>query len=571
MNQMTPEFLTKARQAFTANAGVSLKTVRDRVAALPASTRRRDRLSALDAVQKLFGRDLSEVPANWLALRTLFTNSSHGSLGVTAKRYANIRSEINQAVKEFGAGGTALTKRIALAPAWADLLATLPEQRYGNALRRLAAFCTVVGIGPQNVTAEVLLGFHEALVAELMVQDPRKILKHTIAHWNMARARVKSWPAYKLASPFPSSRYMLEPGDFPASFQQDLADWRRRLLKPDPLDDDGPDVALRPITVDGEEKLLRRFASVLVLTGSKKAEEITSLSVLLEIDHFKQGLRYFLERAGGKPTGYVRKYAWLLLSVARHHTKLPKEQIETIRKVVGKLGHRELGMTDRNRDKLTQFDEHENVLKLLNFPMEERKRGLRAKNVYRRAKCFERAAAAAILIYASVRMQNLHTIQLEKNLRVSRGTTILSFEKTEMKTGRSLELELPEEVADLLNEYIRHHRPVLPGSDGPYLFPGKNGGPRSHNTMRQDFEHAMFKHTGLKVNPHLMRHATAMLAINADPANLPMISQRLGHSNMNTARQFYMGNESRPSSRVMNDILKEALAKPARPKPRKKQ
>jgi integrase len=562
MNQMTPEFLKKARQVFTNNAGISLLDVRAAVAGLPASTKRRDALSALDSVQRLFGRDLRTVPANWLALRILFQSQNAAQLGVSEKRFANIRSEVIKAVKSFGAGQPALTKRIALAPEWTKLLASVPQKSYGHALNRLASFCSVMGISPQNVDAETLLAFYEALVAEEVIKDPRKVLKFTTSHWNMCRNRVPGWPDIRLSSPFPSSRYMLELSEFPVSFQADIAKWRRRLLEPDALSDDGPDIVLRPITVNCQEKLLRRFATALIERRFNKVEEITSLSTLLEVETLKEGLRFFLKRANNKPTDYIRKYAWLLLSVARHHAKLPIDQVEAIKKVLGRLGHREIGMTKRNRERLAQFDEEKNFLKLLKFPEEERKRGLKIKNPYRRAKAFERALSAAILIYASVRMQNLRTIQIGKNIRYHRDACILSFDKTETKNKRPLELELPEGVAHLLQEFIQHHRPILPGSDGPYLFPGKSGGPRSHNTMRHDFETAVFKHTGLRVNPHLMRHATAMLAINDDPANLPMVAQRLGHSNLQTARNFYLGNESRPSSRVMNKILEEAANRP---------
>ncbi|RKH76225.1 site-specific integrase, partial [Corallococcus praedator] len=126
---------------------------------------------------------------------------------------------------------------------------------------------------------------------------------------------------------------------------------------------------------------------------------------------------------------------------------------------------------------------------------------------------------------------------------------VLSYADDEMKNGRSHEVELPAEVAEIILEYIKDHRPYLPGANGPYLFPGRNGGPRHHNTMREDFQKAVFKHTGLQVNPHFTRHATAMIAINQDPANLPMVSQRLGHTSTKTAADFYLANVSLPSSR----------------------
>jgi integrase len=80
--------------------------------------------------------------------------------------------------------------------------------------------------------------------------------------------------------------------------------------------------------------------------------------------------------------------------------------------------------------------------------------------------------------------------------------------------------------------------------------------------MRHDFETAVLKHTGLVVNPHFMRHLTAMIAIDQDPANLPAVAQRLGHAGLQTAINFYLGSESKPSSRVINKILEEAILNP---------
>jgi hypothetical protein len=40
------------------------------------------------------------------------------------------------------------------------------------------------------------------------------------------------------------------------------------------------------------------------------------------------------------------------------------------------------------------------------------------------------------------------------------------------------------------------------------------------------------------------------------------VAQRLGHANLQTCIDFYLGNESKPSSRVINRILEEAITNP---------
>lgn len=562
MNQMSPEFLVQARQAFTGNIGITLQDVRDKVAALPASTRRRDALSALDAVPRLFKRDLGAVQAHWRSLRALFQSRNAAQLGIKPKSYANIRSEIIRAVKNFGPVSPAVTKRIALTPAWQTLFARIDRLSYGHALSRLACFCSVMGISPDQISQQTLLAFYEALVAEEVIKEPRRILKHTIAHWNMCGRRIPGWPKTRLSSPFPSAQYSLAAKAFPKSFQADLAKWRKRLLEVDVFSDDGPMRPLRKVTVDDEEKRILRFASALVLQGILTSDEVTSLRILVEPENLKQGLLFFIKRAGGKATGYIRNSAAVLVAIAKYHCKLEEAELKVLNRIKDKLGNREVGMTARNRERLAQFDQPKNIPKLLKFPMEERRRGLEVKNPYRRAKFFERALAAGILIYASLRMQNVHTIQIEKNIRYHQGVCILSFDRTETKNRRSHEIELPAFVTSLLQEFIKEHRHHLPGAEGPYLFPGKSGRPRSHNTMRIDFEAAVLKHTGLIVNPHLMRHVTSMIAIERDPANLPTVAQRLGHSGWQTCKDYYLGNETKPASRVLNRILEEAITNP---------
>src|ERR1044071_2744874 len=147
-------------------------------------------------------------------------------------------------------------------------------------------------------------------------------------------------------------------------------------------------------------------------------------------------------------------------------------------------------------------------------------------NPVRRAKYYERAVAAGILLYASVRIQNLRNIQIGKNLRKIGDAYLLTFDESEMKNRRPLQLPLPHHFTDILEAYIAEYRPLLAGASGSYLFPGRGGGPRPAATMRQDFESAVFKHTGLKVHPHLMLHLIGKLAVDTDSSMVTAVSQR---------------------------------------------
>ena len=127
-----------------------------------------------------------------------------------------------------------------------------------------------------------------------------------------------------------------------------------------------------------------------------------------------------------------------------------------------------------------------------------------------------------------------------------------------MKNRQSLAFELPPDVADLLREFVRDYRPRLPGSNGPYLFPGRNGGPRPHSTMRTDFKDAMRKRLGLILNPHLMRHFIAKIVVGKDPALAVAVSQLLGHKRIDMTMAHYLGTEGREAGRRIDRLLRDA-------------
>lgn len=434
------------------------------------------------------------------------------------------------------------------------------------ALYRLSSFCSVMAIPPEKVGPATLVGFFRALEAEEIVKNPRRILKHTIAHWNMCRRRVTGWPDVTLSSPFKTEPVSLPLSAFPEGFRRDLERWARRLRNPDPLDPEAPARPLRQTTMADRVATVVRFASALVRRGDFAVDDVTGLGVLVDVDRFKSGLRFFLERAGNRPTPYIAQMATVLLSIARHVCKVDER---TLAELTGIRRRLDLGrcrqMTPRNRERLRQFDDPANVARLLRFPEDERKRGLSQKNPARAAKCFERALAAALFIHCSLRIGTLRKINRDTDLSWAGGKCYLSIDGARVKTDQPLEFELPDEVASLLREYVRDHRPRLAGSDGPYLFPGRDGGPRPDSTMRTDFANALRKRAGLVMNPHLARHTIAKIVVERNPDLYVPMSRQLGHKRIDMTMAHYLGTETRASARHINRLLRDALADPTIP------
>ena len=369
-----------------------------------------------------------------------------------------------------------------------------------------------------------------------------------------------------LASPFASEPDTLPLERFPESFRADVARWVERMSQPDPLDPEAPIRALKPPTIKSYVVFFRRFASALVRRKVLALEEVTGLAVFFQGSNFKEGLRHFLPpdvTAGTKSTANAYRIAKKLSHVARHYVRVDAATQKEIDLLCRRLDPNEPRvMGRRNRDRLDQFDDTENVRKLLAFPEEEAARALRKASASRRARGIERALAASLFIFTGLRIKNLRHIRHSDDIRRIKGRVTLKVDAAEVKNGQALEFELQPETVALLDLFLAEHRPQLPGSTGPYLFPGMSGGPKSDNAMRAAVSDPLKKHCGLTVSPHLFRHIIAKIVVERDPGMYIAVSRHLGHKSINTTLGSYLGTETRAASRRLGRLLVEARDNP---------
>ncbi|MBP1807661.1 site-specific integrase [Rubellimicrobium aerolatum] len=537
-------------------ARISLAQVLCAVEAQLEGAVRRDTRSAFAALERA-GVDLIGTLATPDRVRTVLDGLSPGSLGVSEKRLANIRSLVVGAVKQFGQRRICITREIPPSPEWVELLASIPERNLRWGLGRLACFCTVKGTRPEGVQVETLQGLFAALEAEELVKDPCNTLKHTIAVWNICRKRVPGWPDIRLASPSKTAPAMLSLEAFPASFRADVIAWEERMRHPDLLDPTAPVRPLREPTLKGYQFTFRRVASALVRAGTVPAAAMVGLAVLVQPEHFTTGLREYLPEEGSKrTTDYAHKMATQLIVVARMHLAFNEGQLRALQAIADRIkpkGGRRMG--ERNRERLHQFDDPAVVQRFLRFPEQELARALRQTNPFRRAKGVERALAISFEIFTGLRVKNLRSLHLTRDLRRSGGRVFLQIPDEEMKTGRRLDLELPANTIALLDAFLRDHRGRLPGAEGPYLFPGEDSGPRSYDAMSEALGEPLRTHAGITVSPHLYRHIIAKIVVERHPELALDVSRRLGHASINTTFQSYLGTEGPAASRRINALL----------------
>jgi len=101
------------------------------------------------------------------------------------------------------------------------------------------------------------------------------------------------------------------------------------------LDFDGLVKRHRSTTVAHQTNQIIRFASLLVIEGILRLDELQRLSRIVDPGTVKAGLQAMRRR--GNALSYIRGVAQLLLTIARHECRLPEGDIEHLKNFVGKL------------------------------------------------------------------------------------------------------------------------------------------------------------------------------------------------------------------------------------------
>ncbi|MFT5488009.1 MAG: integrase [Alphaproteobacteria bacterium] len=564
MTDLKDEFIRTSRQAFHSVRGPTLSEVRAAITDDGTLDRvqRRDLLSALSRIERHTRQQLSDIPATAAAVREICAATNAVRMSISEKSFRNIRSAASMAVRRYGGAPAPITTRIPLTGEWQDLLAMIPFKTMRFSLNRLAAFCSHMGIAPGTVDQTTLTGFYEALDAEVIVKNPKKLAKHTAICWNRCSREIEGWPQSRLEGLFKRTPYTFPLAAFPKSFQDDVANWRKRMEAPDLLDLDAPARPLRPDTIKVRIVVIRRFASALVHRREMSIEEITSLGSLMDPARFKSALRFFLDRLGGEPTESLQSLANAMRHIANHWCKVDEETLKQLAKLCKRLEPAEQPhLSQKKRARLQQFEDPENVRRLLCFPENQVAKAKREKNPMKGARRVERALIVAILIHCALRQRTLRMLEVSDFRwdRTSAGIRChLLIAPEKVKNRRELEFALPAETVEILRLYLETYRPMLPGSDGPYLIPGMNGGMRSQTAMTEAIVPVLRKETGLEINPHLIRDIVAKIAIERDPAAYGAVTHLLGHKSEAVTRQHYLGSETKAAAQFLDGILTKA-------------
>src|SRR4051794_13709286 len=131
------------------------------------------------------------------------------------------------------------------------------------------------------------------------------------------------------------------------------------------------------------------------------------------------------------------------------------------------------------------------------------------------------AVAISILSFAPVRLTNLVSIDLDKNLIKPGGPNSpfwLTFPHYDVKNRVNLDFTFSQALTELIDEYIHDFRPTLErGSNAVWLFPGVAGEPKTANMFSTQITERIQKATGLRMTVHQFRHASAVFYLKHCP------------------------------------------------------
>ena len=294
-----------------------------------------------------------------------------------------------------------------------------------------------------------------------LCEFPRKTQRRAIVIWTGLARTIPAWPQQSLTIPSYSRTYRLPWESFPPTLKADVDAYLEHLAGGDILDE----IAfkpLRPASINTVRNELSVYLSALVHRGHDP-QRLRRLSDVVALPTVKDGLRFFLARGEEGETDQPYRIARRVTTMARHWVKVDASHLAALQKLCKQLDPGEDGMTEKNRARLRQFDDPENVRKLLGLPAQLEREVERCKVPSRaEALLVQTALAVEILLMVPLRRANLVNLNLERHFTRSRGGTVhLVIPAHEVKNETAIEAVLPRETVRLLDLYVERYRPLL--------------------------------------------------------------------------------------------------------------
>jgi integrase len=542
----------------------TLQDVLDRIAAHPdiANTRKRDLRSAILSFGKLADKAPASIPLDLGELRRVLDEGDGTIVQVSAKRRANLRSDLAAAIDASGLHPMLKTGCLERNPAWKALLDPINDPR----------------IPPEAVSESIVDRYVRDLEARTLIRNLAYQRVGVVSAWN--RLVVLKPGLSEIAAPACTKVLKRVPRDsLPATFSADLQAFLTWSTVPDPLDDNARATRLAPATVRLRRDQIHSAATAAVVAGLAP-EKLTLLADLIELGAFKTIMRKLYEDDGSVLTPYTHGVAGTLIAIAKEWAEASADEIAALKKLRRKLGTLPSGLTDKNKSFLRRFDDTQLFNSLINLPDKLWRNARRGLATSKRSFIdIQTSLAIDILLAIPLRMRNLASLSFRDHLNWPNGRgkpAMLVIEGTETKNGSPIEFEIPTQLADRLWTFRNEIAPAVTGKRPDVLFITTTGRPRTQKAITVAIEKAVYKNVGVKLTPHQFRHFAAKVILDANPGAHELVRQLLVHKNLKTTTNYYAGIDTLRAGRAHAELvmrLKSEISgpKPKRPKPMKEE
>lgn len=449
---------------------------------------------------------------------------------------------------------------------WARLREGIVHYRTRALLSLPMRYWSACGIMPEKVDETALDACMAYRAATTALKADAAARRRIARAWNGCIGVVPGWPSQRLVEPPPKSS-LVGPafGEFPAGLGQDIAAYLTGLtqIRRPPGGRRRAPCKLSTIKVRRAKLVafVRKAVSIGVPIGSLK-----SFRELFDPDLVKRVFDAYWRDSGEHPSIYLIELASLLLGIARETRCVDEAAIAHLDDMRALLEeYRPVGLTDKNMTVIRQVLSSEVWRLVVNLPWQlmQQANAIRDRAPMKAAGLAQLAVAIGILTVFPIRLGNLGTIRIGENLIRPGGPGTpywLVFSGYDVKNRVRLETVFDAELIALIDDYVDNHLHVLlRGSNEPWLFPGMKAGHKGLATLSSQITKCIYRATGLLVTVHQFRHAAAALILRAKPGNYEYVRRILGHRNLQTTINFYVGLETAQAAQEFGEIIRREL------------
>jgi hypothetical protein len=530
---------------------------------LPKQTRRHWTTS-LRQIAKALDKPLEVIPARLSAVRADLARLHHAPTGLTLKTLRNHKSNVKSALLWLAREKRIPKHGAALSPAWETLRDQIKDRFARWRLSSFMRFCSANGIAPAEVDELVVERF-KGYRAHSGTPTEDASGRRLIRAWNSNVGHIQGWPARRLAEPAVKPFTEVPWTEFPECLRRDVDQYLQSLTK---VRKGRSGRRIRPLkrTTIRQRRMELAAATRMAVRTGVAIGDLNSLSALLSPDVVEKILDAYWAKNGETPKAFTIDLACRFVAIARETKCIDEAACERLDQMRQHLeDQRRGGLTDKNTALIRQVLTPGVWNRVVNLPQDlmSKARSQRLSAPHRAAVTAQLAVAIAILTVAPVRLANLVAIRLGLNLIKPGGPDSnywLTFPDYDVKNRVTLEYPLEQYVTRMIDKYVHDFRAiVLHGRNDDWLFPGQRGGAKASNLFSGQIKNRIYQTTGLRMTVHQFRHAAGALILQSRPGEYELVRRLLGHRNVQTTINAYIGLENIHASEIFCKIVMQHL------------